>query len=584
MKKLLLASLLLTFLMPAWCKTKPLNENTDPIMKTMEQEVARSMKKLKKANPPVYFLSYQITFNDYFTLSSYLGETGRAVRLSGSLLDTEARVGNRHMDNTRKIKSVDFSQTYTKNRDEIYTPLDGNIKNLKEILWINTEEAVKQAQEEYYRVKINSQTAAARSDNSDDFSAPINPPARAYQSLEPLKIDEAALTKQLNGYSALFKGYPFIYSSSVMLTTETNNIYFANSEGTAIKKAQTLLRLSYVLTSRNKDGMEVTRGNSYDALDMAGLPPSSKVEADIANSIQELKALQNATAAEPFHGPAILKNRAAGVFFHEILGHRVEGHRQKDDDFGQTFTKKLNEQIMSPIISVYDNPNLAAFKNIPLRGHYTYDDEGVRAQDVTIIKDGVLKGFLMSRSPIKNFPQSNGHGRKEPGRTVVARMGVTMVKAKETVPYATLKQLLVEEIKKQGKPYGLVIDDISGGFTNTDTFSPQSFKVQALLVYKVYPDGRPDEIIRGADIVGTPLTSFNKIIAAADDDDVFNGSCGAESGWVPVSAISPSLLISELEIENVGKSYDNLPLLPPPSSNNPKTEPAAAKTTQKGGK
>ena len=226
----------------------------------------------------------------------------------------------------------------------------------------------------------------------------------------------------------------------------------------------------------------------------------------------------------------------------------------------------MDKEVISPLISVYDNPTLKYFKNIPLRGYYAYDDEGVPSENVTIIKDGILKGFLMSRSPIKGFKTSNGHGRKQIRFRPVSRMGITVVEAAHTVDFPTLKQMLKEEIKKQNKPYGLIIDDISGGFTMIDTSNPQSFKVQPLLVYKVFPDDRPDEIIRGADIVGTPLTSFNKIIAAADDYAVFNGSCGAESGWVPVSAIAPSVLISELEVEKVQKSYDNLPILTPPQA------------------
>jgi TldD protein len=364
----------------------------------------------------------------------------------------------------------------------------------------------------------------------------------------------------------MFKGYDFILSSEVFLSINVNNVYYVNSEGTKLKNPSLLMRLSYNISSRNGDGMEVKRSNSYDFTKIEDMPAPEKIKEDILKSIEELRILQKAPIAEPFHGPVILKNRATGVFFHEILGHRVEGHRQKDDDFGQTFTAKVNEQVISPIISVYDNPTLKKYKDIPLRGHYLYDDEGVPAQNVTIIKDGVLKNFLMGRTPIQNFPQSNGHGRKAIGKNAVSRMGTTIVESSKTVSFEELRKMLVDEIKKQNKPYGLMIEDISGGFTNIDTYSPQSFKVNPLLVYKIYPDGRPDEIIRGADIVGTPLSSFNKIIAAADDYDVFNGSCGAESGWVPVSAIAPSVLISEMEIEKIEKSYDSLPLLPPPSA------------------
>jgi predicted Zn-dependent protease len=126
--------------------------------------------------------------------------------------------------------------------------------------------------------------------------------------------------------------------------------------------------------------------------------------------------------------------------------------------------------------------------------------------------------------------------------------------------------MLIEECRRQEKPYGLIFDDISGGFTMTGRGGPQAFKVLPLLVTRVYADGRPDEIVRGVDIVGTPLTSFSKIIMAADDDGVFNGTCGAESGWVPVSAVSPSLLVTEIEVEKRRKGQDKPPILPPPST------------------
>jgi TldD protein len=456
-------------------------------------------------------------------------------------------------------------------------PMAQNPKALQLILWTTTEAAAKAAQERFLKVQTNAQTASARSDDSDDFSSPPASPSKYYEAVNMPSVDEAKWSALLNEYSAMFKGYDFIFSSLVDFTVSSENVYFVNSEGARIKKGRVLIRLSYSLSTRNKDGMEMERNMFYDGFSLDQMPSPAKVKEDILKSIEELKALQNAPVAEPFHGPVILKNRATGVFFHEILGHRLEGHRQKDDDFGQTFTGKVGQQIVSPLISVYDDATMQTFNGVPLRGYYKYDDEGVPSQRVTLIKDGVLENFLMSRSPIKGFPQSNGHGRKAVSRKAVSRMGVTVVEAKETVPFEELRQKLIAEIKKQNKPYGLIIEDISGGFTNTDTYNPQAFKVQPLLVYKVYPDGRPDEIIRGADIVGTPLVSLNKIIAAANDYDIFNGSCGAESGWVPVSAVAPSLLITELEVEKVNKTYESLPILPPPYGD-------ASKQSKKGDK
>lgn len=562
MKKFILSVLAVALTSAAFSAAQTIKN--DPVINIMNKELNRSFKKLAKATPPVYFLAYTITdANNYYT-AAVLGGISYEYANTKRFLDVEARTGSRKMDNTRKIKSFDLDDLSRGGAGGYSVPMGGDdAKTLQTVLWLKTEDTVKSAQEDYLKVKTNSATASERSDSSDDFSAPIAAHS-FYQAKEMPAIDKEAVKQQIKEYSTLFTGYDFILTSSVEFSAQNINSYFVNTEDAKIRKGQNLLRLSYSISSRNKDGMELQRGNSYDSFTFEGLPKPEVVKADIAKSIEELKALQNAPVAEPFHGPAILKNRATGVFFHEILGHRIEGHRQKDDDFGQTFTAKVNQQIISPLISVYDNPTLSNFNGTDLRGHYMVDDEGVMAQNLTLIENGVLKNFLMSRSPVNNFPQSNGHGRKEPGRTAVSRMGTTIVKASKTVTFEELRNLLIEEIKKQNKPYGLIIDDISGGFTMTDTSSPQAFKVLPLLVYKVYPDGRPDEIIRGADIVGTPLVSFNKITAAANDDAVFNGSCGAESGWVPVSAIAPSVLVSEIEVEKVEKSYENLPLIPAP--------------------
>ena len=540
----------------------------DPVLNTLEQELKREFKQLKKAKPPVYFLSYQITERDNFYLGATLGTVNFEKKINEAYLDVDVRVGSPELDNTRKIKLMDMdrlSNNTNKNPFLIKVSLT-NEAALKNSIWLTTDLAAKAAQEQYLKVLNNTKTAAARNDNSADFSKAPKKPARYIADMPEVEINIPELKKEMENLSALMKGYDFIYASNIdfYLVKETN--YFVNSESAKIKEPRILIRLSYQINSRNKDGMQLSRTNSYDGISMQDLPNEEQIKQDILKSIDELKQLQNAPSADTFHGPVILKNRAAGVFFHEILGHRVEGHRQKDDDFGQTFTQKVGEQIVAPIITVYDDPTMTHFKGIPLRGHYLYDDEGTPSQKAMMIENGILKGFLMGRSPIKNFPNSNGHGRKSYGREVVSRMGVTVVEAKNQIPYDELVQKLKEEIKRQNKPYGLIIDDISGGFTNTDTYSPQSFKVQPLLVYKVFPGDRPNELVRGADIVGTPLTSFNKIIAAADDNALFNGTCGAESGWVPVSAIAPSLLISELEVEKVNKTYENLPILPPPSA------------------
>ena len=558
MRKILLFTFLLFSTLPVFtCEV-----SKEPVLNTMQQEIKRSMPIFKKQKPSVYFMSYMITNSKEYNYSSSLGKIANQHISEDAILDIDIRVGSEKMDNTRPIKGFNFS--WGMQDISTFTLLKPNNKVLRNILWQATESAVKQAQSNYEKVKSNAASVAKRTDDSDDFSAPLAKKTNFCAELEPFTFNEQEIIDLINEYSSLFKGKDFILSSNVYFNITDKVVYFVDSQDNKMKRPQRLMRLGYTLETLNNDGMKLLRNNIYDFNTFDKMPLKEQVIKDIKKSIEELRLLQNAPVAEPFHGPVILSGRAAGVFFHEILGHRMEGNRQKDDEFGQTFTGKIGQEVISPLISVYDDPTMKTFNDIDLRGHYLYDDEAAPAQNVTLIENGILKNFLMARSPIKNFAQSNGHGRKDVGRRAFSRMGNTYVKASQTITPEELKAKLKEEIKRQNKPYGLYIEDISGGFTMIDTSSPQAFKVNPLLVYKVYPDDRPDEIIRGVDIVGTPLASFNKIIAAADDYQVFNGSCGAESGWVPVSAIAPSLLISELEVEKVYKSSAKLPILPAP--------------------
>jgi predicted Zn-dependent protease len=267
---------------------------------------------------------------------------------------------------------------------------------------------------------------------------------------------------------------------------------------------------------------------------------------------------------DPFVGPAILSGRAAAVLFHEVLGHRLEGHRQKDEQADQTFTKKLGQRILPAFMSITSDPTRAEIGGTKLAGFYRYDDEGVLARPVPLVDHGVLKAFMMCRSPIRGFPASNGHGRKQAGKGAVARQSSLIVSSARTMPVAKLREELIRRCRETRKPYGLIFEDIEGGFTFTGRTTPNAFNVMPIVVKRVYADGRPDELVRGVDLIGTPITTLERIVAAGDDVGIFNGYCGAESGYVPVSAVAPSLLISEMEVQRKAKGQDRPPLMPSP--------------------
>jgi predicted Zn-dependent protease len=261
----------------------------------------------------------------------------------------------------------------------------------------------------------------------------------------------------------------------------------------------------------------------------------------------------------------MLTGRAAAVFFHEVFGHRAEGFRQKDISEGQTFTSMINTQILPDFISIKDDPTEATLNGQMLLGNYPFDDEGVPSESVQLVDHGVLKTFLMSRSPLMDIQHSNGHGRRQLGYVPVARQGNLIVSSSKTMTNDQLRQKLIELVKEQGKPFGLLIDDLEGGFTFTGRATPQAFQLTPLVVYKVFPDGRPDELVRGVNTVGTPLISLTTIVATGDKQEIFNGYCGAESGSVPVSAVAPAMLLSKMEFAKKETSTDKPPILPPPA-------------------
>jgi TldD protein len=345
---------------------------------------------------------------------------------------------------------------------------------------------------------------------------------------------------------------------------EVNTIYYVNSEGSVIQKSWTTSRMAISVGVKADDGMPLSRLEQEFAPSPDLLPGLARQKEMVSLVTKDLDDLHKAPVVDPWVGPAILEGRAAAVFFHEVFGHRIEGHRQKNPTFGKTFTKAVGKRIMPSWISVYDDPTIHKLNDIYVNGFFHYDDEGVRAQKVPLVEHGVLKGFVMGRSPIDGFKSSNGHGRAQPGLRPVSRQGNLVVESTHSIEKKELYKRLVTEVKKQGKDFGMVFTDISGGYTNTSTMGSQSFKVQPIMAYRVYADGRK-ELVRGVDISGLPLTVLDNLMAAARPLETFNGMCGAESGWVPVSASAPSLLVQTLEVERGFEATNADPVLPPPS-------------------
>ncbi|HYM12508.1 MAG TPA: metallopeptidase TldD-related protein, partial [Bryobacterales bacterium] len=533
------------------------------LLKVMQEELGRNFHILReKADPPPYFISYSIAEQQTYTLAATLGALTSDTHNHSRLLDITVRVGDYKLDNYHRLRRQGglggrFGS------GAVTVSLDNDADSLQASLWAQTDRKYRQAAERLTRIKTDRAVKVEEEDSSADFSR--EEPVAWAGPRASLAVDGRAWAERLKKLSVAFRAHPQVLASKLILHAESRNESLVNTEGTAVQHGRNFLRLMITAQARAEDGMNLDRFESFEAADPSGFPPDSRILATIETMARDLEQLRDAPVAEPFVGPAILSGRASGVFFHEILGHRIEGHRQKDEAEGQTFARKLGEPILPPFLSVVFDPLLKKHDGVELNGWYDLDDEGVKARPVTVVDHGILKTFLMTRSPVAGVASSNGHARRQPGLEVVARQSNLLVESARQVPDAELRRMLIAEIRRQNKPYGLYFRDIEGGFTTTTRAGPQAFKVIPLVVYRVYADGKPDELIRGVDIVGTPLAAFAKILATSDRTEVFNGYCGAESGSVPVSAISPAILVSEMEIEKQRKAQDRPPLLPPPT-------------------
>jgi TldD protein len=531
-----------------------------PLIVTMGQELDREMPILSKATPPAYFVSYILTSSDR---SEVIGSNGALLSSEEShsrWLETQVRAGSYDLDNTHKVGNSAPGQ----GSFGMSVPVDDAPDVLRRAMWQETDKQFRAASEGLIKINTSKEVQVQTdAEHAPDFAR--EKPQTFYGPEVSVHPDRKPWEVKVRLYTRAFRESPQILNSIVTFSATGDNQYHVTSEGSRLQFGQIHYRLELFIQGKAPDGMDINRYYNFDWANPSDAPDDKSVLAEGQVLRKELEALVAAPLVEPYAGPAMLTGRATAVFFHEVFGHRAEGFRQKDINEGQTFANKVGDPILPKFLSIYDDPTQRTLGKDVLIGFYPFDDEGTPSERVTLVDHGVLKNFEMSRQPLKGFPVSNGHGRRQIGAQPVSRQGNLIVQSNLTVSNAELRKKLIEEIKRQGKPFGLLIDDIAGGFTFTGRGQPQAFQVQPLVVYKVYADGRPDELVRGVDIVGTPLVSLTKIVATGDTMETFNGYCGAESGSVPVSASAPAILITEMEVQKKETSTDKPPILPPPA-------------------
>jgi TldD protein len=537
------------------------------VLGAMKAELARSMEGLRlDGYDAPYFLSYQLKDQTSVEITARYGALFGDEAKRASKLYVDVRVGSYELDSSDESSNpfpfgLEDGPTYLPDLD---APIDFDPAALRNALWLATDAKYKAALSSWLRKKGKGVYAVEESDKAASFSR--EEPVRYIQEPLPFAFDREAWKRRALALSELFRAHPALFDSEVRVNADRIVRVQANSEGTELVTEDAIFAVHVQAVARAEDGQLLENSRDWYAATAAELPAPEVMIAETAAMIGELEALRKAPVIDPYTGPAILAPEATGVLFHEAVGHRLEGERLDDDNEGRTFKGQVGKRVLPPFLSVIDDPTLRVREGVTLNGHYRFDDEGVAGKRTVLIEDGVLRGYLLSRRPVKDFPRSNGHGRAQLNRAPMARMATLLVESTREVPEKKLRQMLVEEAKKAGKPYALIIRDITGGNTNTSTWGYQAFKGIPRLVYRIDVKTGKEELVRGVELVGTPLTTINKIAATGDRYAVFNGFCGAESGYVPVSTVAPAALIREVELQRTAKVTERLPILPGPWS------------------
>ncbi|MBN2166849.1 MAG: TldD/PmbA family protein [Marinilabiliaceae bacterium] len=517
-------------------------ESDDKLLKILNEELKREQNGLKNEKYPPYFISYRIAESKQVFCLGSMGTLIQSDTIHQRILQTNVRIGNYQHDNTRDVQELGVPV----GESIQFLTLEDIEEPIKMAIWQSTDQAYTSALDNYQSLLLNKKFE--EQDTIPDF---IKQDSLNYYedavNIESFNFEE--WNKKVKKYSELLNQDPNILSGTAQLRFIMDRRYYFSSEGVSIVHNSVKCYLSVNGTINGIDNVPVQLSIQHYAPVPDSLPNEEVIIKQVKDLVSKLNELRNAPYAEPYEGPAILSANASGVFFHEIFGHRIEGQRMRSDHDGQTFKNKIGYSVLPKEFTVISDPTASYFDDLMLSGNYLYDDQGVKSQRVTVVENGILKEFLMSRTPLSQSSRSNGHGRCELGNSPVARQSNLIIQSNEQYSMEKLRKMLIKECKRQKKPYGYYFAEVTGGFTNTSRYNPNAFEVIPVEVYRIYADGSPDELVRGVNLIGTPLAMFAEIEAAGDSYEVFNGFCGAESGSIPVSAVAPALFVKQIETQ-----------------------------------
>jgi hypothetical protein len=555
----------------------------DPVLQAMHDELERSRTLTVSSLEAPYFIEYLIDEEEDFNVTASLGGVVERRHERFRSPEVHVRVGDYKFDNTN-YAGGGFGFGGTRYDLERF-PLENAYPVVRRYFWLQTDSAYKSAVEAISRKRAALRNVTA-GEQIDDFAHAE--PVHYLRPISRLAIDEEAWTNRVRALSAIFAQYPEVKNSTVVLEAGDGGYYLVNSEGTEVRAPDSATYLRAQASAQAPDGMTVRDAVMFHSLDAARMPTDAELNRGVTALAESVVALAHAPKGEDYNGPVLFAGLAGAQIFAEVLGRNLALARRPAMEQGRgggfsasELEGRIGARILPDSFEVVDDPTQKEWRGRPLFGSYDVDREGVAATPLRLIEKGVLKGFLLTRQPVRGFEGSNGRARM-PGNYGAGAAGISnlFISSSETTPAAALKETLINLCKTRDKPYGIMVrkmdfpssaplDEVrrmlSGAQGSTRPVSVP------ILIYKVYQDGR-EELVRGLRFRGLNARSLKDILAAGDDGTVFEfmnstapfALIGASSFTAETCVVAPSILIDDLELEAVEEELPRLPVAPAP--------------------
>jgi predicted Zn-dependent protease len=511
----------------------------DTLLEALLTELDRSKAQLKMDQvAPPYYIEYRVNDVDEYQVEAAFGAVRESQRVRYRIIRVVVRIGDYKQDSY-----------YNQGMGETnILPLDNDPIALRHQIWLATDDAYKAAGQALTEKQAALKQFSAESNPVDDFAkAPV---VAAVEPTVTLQVDAAAWKKTLEDVTNLYRQYPDVQSVSASAHFSAVNEYLVNSEGTVTRSGRKTYNITLNSSAQSADGMRLTRNPFWMVAKAEELPTREALLADARKTLDTLVALRQAPIVEEeYRGPVLFAPDAANDVVASLVGINVLGRKPQLGRPNRTvgaFATSFKTRVLPNFLSVVDDPTLRDFQGKSLVGTYEVDDDGVKAQPVTLVDDGTLINYLVGRQPIRDFPSSNGHGRAGTGTYPAPNLGVLLLKSKEAQSPVELKKRVIQMITNQGKPYGYRVETLGPGN------SPR-------LLYRVYPDGH-EELVRGAVFSELDVRALRSDLIAVGNDPLVSN----RAGGIATTVISPSLLFDELEVKRADTSKDKLPDYPPP--------------------